>query len=198
MGKKTSEENKPKLLAIEAARIFDAEVSALIGVFASSNYQWRVLSNDPMWKKPSFPTKKMIMDEIESFNPTFIHFALHGSNEGLILQPEKDFATLTWSEIETMPCWKDSVIIAGSCGILSHADVFLKAGAYAVVAPNGEIKWDRLCHFFRIFYSNIIHSDQTLSEALETTSQHGNKYYIEYLMSFGIIGNKDWALDRKI
>lgn len=190
---------QPRLLVIEAVRIFDAEASALVGVFASKNYSWRVLSNDPLWLNPSWPTKESIDSTIDEFNPTFVHFALHGGKTGLILTiPEiAGIKTLlSWQDIETMLCWKDRIVITGACEVLPYANSFLRAGSIAVVAPTESITWDRLCHFLRILYSNIL-DGQSLSNALASAIKHGNKYYGEY-ECFGIIGNKNWTMTEGI
>lgn len=80
------ESTQPSLLVIEAARIFDAEAAALVGVFSRYGYKWKVLSNDPVWPAPAWPTATLIGKTIESCDPTFIHFALHGVEEGLVLK----------------------------------------------------------------------------------------------------------------
>lgn len=80
----------PRFLVVEAARIFDAEAAACVGVFARHAYQWKVLSNDPAWLDPAWPTTASIATAIEEFDPTIIHFALHGADQGLVLRISKD------------------------------------------------------------------------------------------------------------
>jgi hypothetical protein len=186
----------PSLLIIESARVFDAEASALVGVFASRNFAWTVISNDPMWKNSDWPTKEAIVTVIRKLDPTFVHFALHGTEEGLVLGPAEivgiEQSILSWSEIETMDCWKKRVVIAGACNALPKAESFFRAGAVAVVAPEGEVNWERLCHFFRLFYSELFNG-KSLSETLQTVTQYGDGYSSWYTR-FGIVGNKHWAI----
>jgi hypothetical protein len=195
------ESTQPSLLVIEAARIFDAETAALVGVFSRYGYQWKVLSNDPAWPVPAWPTAASIEKTTESFDPTVIHFALHGTEEGLVLRVSDEVGSpgvvgdvLAWADIERMVVWEDRVVITGACGMLSHASSFLRAGALAVVAPRTSIDWGNLCHFFRLFYTFLL-DGRSIGDALLATRNYARGYYREY-RSIDVEGDHEWGLKR--
>jgi hypothetical protein len=195
---------RPRLLVVEAARIFDAEAAAIVGVFARHSCQWRVLSNDPAWPVPGWPTADSISAAVQEFDPTIVHFALHGVERGLVLrissggsgQPSDDGdGILPWEAIERMPAWGERVVIAGACGMLSYAQAFLRASARAVVAPGETIDWSNLCHFFRIFYSSLLGGD-SLGSALAATKSYAGGYY-DGFGSIQVVGDSSWTCARK-
>ena len=189
--------SQPSMLVIEAARVYDAEAAALVGVFARYGYRWKVHSNDPAWPEPAWPTRASISLSIERFDPTFVHFALHGVEQGLVLRARerlgsRDEDILAWSDIEEMSVWKEKIVVTGACGALPYASSFLNAGALAVVAPNLPINWGNLCHFFRIFYSNLLDGN-SIGEALSATKLYARVHYRKY-DSMGVEGDQHWRL----
>lgn len=191
-----------KLLVVEAARIFDAEAAAIVGVFARHGCPWMVLSNDPAWSNPGWPTADSIGAAVDHFEPTIVHFALHGVEQGLLLrvsEGEDGQASesgdvnyiLAWEAIERMPAWRGRVVITGACGMFRHAQAFLRAGARAVVAPGETIGWGDLCHFFRLLYSSLLGGER-LGSALAATKSYAGAHY-EGFQSFQVAGDSSWG-----
>lgn len=185
---------QPSLLIIEAAHVFDAEAASLVGVFARYGYRWKVLSNDPTWANPAWPTAISIEAAIRELSPTLVHFALHGIEEGLVLRLSELGETediLTWGEIEQSAAWEGRVVISGACGMQRHSSAFLAAGASAVVAPRTTIRWENLCHFFRLFYSHLLQGE-AISRALLATKNYSDGFYGEY-DSIDVVGKELWS-----
>jgi hypothetical protein len=186
------------LLIVEAARVFDAEAAALVGVCSRFGRVWHVLSNDPLWPDARWPDAAAISALFEQRQPTLVHFALHADQAGLLLSwsDADDPAdrqvrdVLAWEAVRRIPCWNGVVVTTGACGLLAHAGAFLSAGARAVVAPDREILWDLLCHFYRIFYTHLL-AGRSLSESRTATLSHAAGYYRDF-GSIGVRGEASW------
>lgn len=177
-----------RIVIIEAARIFDAEVAAIVGVFARHGCGWGVLSNDPLWPGAAWPTREAIQAMIADQGPSHVHFATHADERGIHLRftegsTPSEMETsdvLGWDEVRAMSCWQGRVITTSACGSLAYADNFLGAGASAVVAPlDEELLWDRVCHFYRLFYTYVL-SGRSLEAARQEALEHGGGYYREF------------------
>jgi hypothetical protein len=100
---------RPKLLVVAAARSFEAEVAAIVGVFARQFYAWAVLSNDPAWPNPDWPSARSIQGAADEHRSSVMHFAPHGVEHGLAVRPSivgdshaasQDDKGLSWEAIK--------------------------------------------------------------------------------------------------
>lgn len=90
-----------------------------------------------------------------------IHFAAHGTEEGLILAWKGALGARVPRTVLTPALVRErwhlngQLVVSGACQSAHMADDFLAAGARAVVAPSVEVAWAHLGAFFLGFYQGM-------------------------------------------
>lgn len=141
------------------------EAIVLNRAFEDIGIDFDLYSNDQYWTKRRKAGQVVSMEIIAILarDPLIdvIHFAMHGSESGLILSwsgsineraPERILGPL---EIMEGPRLGGKLIVSGACQSAHLADEFIAAGARAVVAPSIDVPWMNLGAFFKSFYSHL-------------------------------------------
>lgn len=132
------------------------QAAGVAHVLRSNDHCWRGVQGVRPWAGPA-----AIYSAAHGQRFDAIHFATHGTEEGLVLSWNGPLGArvprtvLTPALVRERLRLRGQLVVSGACQSAHMADDFLAAGASAVVAPTVEVPWANLGAFFLAFYRGL-------------------------------------------